>query len=124
MMMMMIMIIIIMIIIIMIMARPECEETVLWNQQVQTDRTIPDSKPDIILFGKEKGTCMLILVAMSGDRNAIKKEAEKILIYEDPYDINTTHVGCKIRIDAGNNRGNWTHLTIIKKIREQHTGKA
>jgi hypothetical protein len=69
--------------IIIIMARPECKETVLRNQQVQTDRTILDNKPDIILSGKEKGTCMLLLVAVSGDRNIIKKEAEKILIHKD-----------------------------------------
>jgi hypothetical protein len=31
----------------------------------------------------EKGTCMLIDVAISGDRNVIKKEAEKILKYKD-----------------------------------------
>ena len=31
----------------------------------------------------EKGTCMLIDVAISGDRNVIKKEAEKILKYRD-----------------------------------------
>jgi hypothetical protein len=61
------------------MARPECKETVLWNQQVQVDRNIPD-KPDIILGGKEKGARMLMLVAVSGDRNVVKKEAEKILM--------------------------------------------
>ena len=65
------------------MTRPECKETVLRNQQIQIDRTIPDNKPDIILGGKEKGTCMLILVAVSGDRNAIEEEGEKILIYKD-----------------------------------------
>jgi hypothetical protein len=43
---------------------------------------IPNSKPDIIR-GNEKGTCMLIDVANSGDRNVIKKEAEKILKYKD-----------------------------------------
>ena len=57
--------------------------TILWNQQVQTDRTIPNNKPDIIIRDKEKGTCMLIGVANSGDRNVIKKEAEKILKYKD-----------------------------------------
>jgi hypothetical protein len=31
----------------------------------------------------EKKTCMLIDVAISGDRNVIKKEAEKILKYKD-----------------------------------------
>jgi hypothetical protein len=53
--------------------------TILWNQQVQTDRTSPSNKPDIIIRDNEKGTCMLIDVAISGDRNVIKKEAEKIL---------------------------------------------
>ena len=47
--------------------------TILWNQQVQTDRTIPSKKPDIIIQDNEKGTCMLIDVAISGDRNVIKK---------------------------------------------------
>jgi hypothetical protein len=57
--------------------------TILWNQQLQTDRTIPNSKPDIIIRDSGKGTCMLIDVAVSGDRNVIKKEAEKILKYKD-----------------------------------------
>ena len=57
--------------------------TILWIQQVQTDRTVPSNKPDIIIRDNEKGTCMLIDVAISGDRNVIKKEAEKILKYKD-----------------------------------------
>ena len=55
--------------------------TILWNQQ--TDRTIPNNKPDIIIRDNEKGTCMLIDVAILGERNAIKKEAEKIIKYKD-----------------------------------------
>ena len=51
----------------------------MWNQQVQTDRTIPNNKPEIIIRDNEAGTCMLIDVAISGNRNVIKKEAEKIL---------------------------------------------
>jgi len=51
--------------------------TILWNQQVQTDRTIPNNKPDIMIRDNEKGTCMLIDVAISGDRNVIKTEAER-----------------------------------------------
>jgi hypothetical protein len=51
--------------------------TILWNQQVQTDRTIPNNKPDIIIQDNEKGTCTLIDVAIPGDRNVIKKEAQK-----------------------------------------------
>ena len=57
--------------------------TILWNQPVQTGRTIPNNKPDIIIRDNEKGTCMLIDVAISGDRNVIKKETEKILKYKD-----------------------------------------
>ena len=57
--------------------------TILWNQQVQTDRTIPNNKPDIIIRNNERGTCMLIDVAISGDRNVIKNEAETILKYKD-----------------------------------------
>jgi len=55
----------------------------LWNQQVQTVGTIPNNKPDIIVRDNEKGTCVLIDVAISGDRNVIKKVAEKILKYKD-----------------------------------------
>ena len=32
---------------------------ILWNQQVQTDRTFPNNKPDIIIRDNEKVTCML-----------------------------------------------------------------
>ena len=57
--------------------------TILQNQQVQTDRTVPNNKPDIIIRDNENGTCTLIHVAISGDTNVIKKEAEKILKYKD-----------------------------------------
>jgi hypothetical protein len=51
----------------------------LWNQQVKTDRTIPNNKSDIVIRDNEKGTYMLIDVAISGDRIVIQKEAQKIL---------------------------------------------
>jgi hypothetical protein len=57
--------------------------TILWNQQVKTNRTIPNNKPEIIIWDNEKGTCMLIDVTIPGDRNVIKKEAKKILKYKD-----------------------------------------
>jgi hypothetical protein len=37
----------------------------------------------IVIRYNEKGTCMLIDVAISGNRNVIKKEAKKILKYKD-----------------------------------------
>ena len=42
-----------------------------------------NNKPDIIIRDNEKGKCMLIDVAISGNRNVIKKKAEKILKYKD-----------------------------------------
>jgi len=77
MMMMMTIIIIIIIIIISVETIQEGTVTILWNQQVQTDRTIPNNKPDIIIRDNEKGTCMLIDVAISGDRNMIKKKPRR-----------------------------------------------
>ena len=53
--------------------------TILWNQQVRTDRTISNNKPDIIVRDNENRTCILIDVAISADSNVIEKEAEKIV---------------------------------------------
>ena len=50
---------------------------------MQTDGTIPNNKPDTIIHDNKKGTCVLIDVAIPGDRNVIKKEAEKTVKYED-----------------------------------------
>jgi hypothetical protein len=52
---------------------PVGKVTILCNQQVQTNRTITNTKPGIIIRDSEKGTCMLIEVAIPGDRNLIKK---------------------------------------------------
>jgi hypothetical protein len=49
---------------------------------VRTDRTVPNNKPDIISRDNKQGTCILTDVAISGDRNVIKKKAEKILRYK------------------------------------------
>jgi len=49
---------------------------VLWNQQVKTDRTIPNIKPDTIIHYNRKGRCLLVDIAISGDRNVIKKEGK------------------------------------------------
>ena len=49
----------------------------------RTDRTVPENIQDITVRDNEKGTCMLIDVAISGYRNVIKREAEKILKYKD-----------------------------------------
>ena len=50
---------------------------------MQTAWTNRNNKPDIIIRDNKKGTYMLIDVAIPGDRNVMKKEAEKILKYKD-----------------------------------------
>ena len=50
---------------------------------METDRTISNNKPDIIIHDNGEVSCMLIDVAISGDRNVIKKTVEKILKYKD-----------------------------------------
>jgi hypothetical protein len=49
---------------------------------LQTERTVRNNKPDIIC-DNEKGTSILIDVAISRDRNVIKNETEKVLKYKD-----------------------------------------
>ena len=47
--------------------------TIMWNQPMQINRAITSNKPDNITCDNEKWTCMLIDVAISGDKNVIKK---------------------------------------------------
>jgi hypothetical protein len=96
--------------------------TILWNQQVQTDRTIHNNKPDIIIRDNEKRTCVLIDVANPRDRSVIKKEGEKILKYKDftieiqrMWNVKTKVIPV-IMCD-------WDNFKVIQKIREQHTRK-
>jgi len=52
---------------------------------------------------------MLIDVANAGDRNVIKKEADKVLKHKDL----TAHVECKNKGDTSNNRGDWDYFKVI-----------
>jgi len=49
---------------------------------VQTDRTNPNITPGLIIRDNKQETRILIDVAIPGDRNAIKNEAEKVFIYK------------------------------------------
>ena len=49
---------------------------------MQTDRTTTNNKPDITIRDNEKGTYLLIDVAIAGDRNVVWK-AENIPKYKD-----------------------------------------
>ena len=67
---------------------------------------------------------MLIDVAISGDRNVIKKEAEKILKYKDLTIEIQRMWNVKTRVNTSNNRSDWDHFKIIQKIHKQHTRKS
>jgi hypothetical protein len=50
---------------------------------VKTDSVIPNNKQDVIICYNKKGTGILMNTAIPGDINVIKKEAKKILKYND-----------------------------------------
>ena len=67
------------------MPKPVYEEgdvTVLWNQEVHTEREVTANRPDIIIKNKKEKTCKLIDVAIPADRNVVQKEAESKLKYK------------------------------------------
>jgi hypothetical protein len=66
---------------------------------------------------------MLIDFAISGDRNVIKKEAEKILKHKDLTIEIQRMWNVKNKGDTSNNWSDWNYFKIIHKIREQHSRK-
>jgi len=44
---------------------------------VKNEIIIPNNIPEIIIRDNVKGTCLIIVNAISGDRNMIEKEAER-----------------------------------------------
>jgi hypothetical protein len=50
---------------------------------VQSDRFIPKTEPHIIIRDDEIGACTFVDAAVSGERNVITEEVEKILKYTD-----------------------------------------
>jgi len=66
---------------------------------------------------------MLRDVAIVGDGNVIKREAENFLKYTD-LTIETRRMwNLKNNGDTSNSKGNWNHLKIIQKILQQRSGK-
>ena len=53
-----------------------------WNQNVTTDRTIPNNKLGIIIRDSEKWTHLFMTITISGGISVIKVETEKILKYK------------------------------------------
>ena len=79
---------------------------------------------DIITSDNEEATRVSTDVAISGDRNVIKKESENIIKYKY-FAIQIQRLwNVKNRSDASNNRSNWSHFKITQTIPEQLTRKA
>lgn len=57
--------------------------TILYDQQIRTDRTIKANKPDLVIKNIKEKKCHLIDVSVPADSNVDKKEAEKRLKYKD-----------------------------------------
>jgi len=55
----------------------EGDVTVLWNEAVHTEREVTANRPDIIIKNKKEKTCTLIDVAISADRNVVKRKRKR-----------------------------------------------
>jgi hypothetical protein len=66
---------------------------------------------------------MLRAAAISGDRNVIKKEAEKIIKYKELKIKIQRILNVNNKSDTSNNRSRCNPLKIIQTISEKHTGK-
>jgi hypothetical protein len=81
--------------------------------KIQTDRT--NNKPHIVIRDNEKETCMLIDVAIPGDRNVIQKEAEKIVKCKDLTIEIQRMWNVKTKGDNSNKWSDCNNFKIIKK---------
>jgi hypothetical protein len=61
----------------------EFKVAILCNKKANTAWTIPKNKPNIIIRDKEKETRLLMDTKFAGNRNVIKKEAERFLKYKE-----------------------------------------
>jgi hypothetical protein len=85
---------------------------------VQTDRTIPNNKLEIII-GDNEEICVLIDVAILGDRNVVKKGAEQILKYKNLIIEIQGKWNVQTRVIPSSKRCNWNHISTIHKASDQ-----
>ena len=55
----------------------------LWDMQIQTDKVLEHSRPDIVLMNKGKRSAKIIDIACSFDTRVVEKEQETIAKYQD-----------------------------------------
>jgi hypothetical protein len=102
---------------------PESKVIILRDQQVHTDRTVSNNKPDVTTSDNEKGTCMPIDTAISGDRNVTKTQAEKILQYKDLATETQDMCNVKTQVMLVTTEGAWTILKSLRKYLSDILGK-
>ena len=56
---------------------------ILWDMNIQTEKTQEYSRPDIVVFEKENRSCKIIVVACPFDTQFLEKEREKVVKYQD-----------------------------------------
>ena len=56
---------------------------ILWDMKIQTDKILEHSRPDIVVFEKEKRTCKIVDVACPFDTRVVEKEREKVDKYQE-----------------------------------------
>ena len=56
--------------------RHENKVNIVWNNQVNTVRTIRNHKPDIIIRNKGKMTCLKTHIVISGERIFLRREVK------------------------------------------------
>ena len=101
----------------------EYKVTVFWNQQLQTEKTIPNNKPDIVIRDNEKWTCLLI-------DSAIKKgmwSSKKTKRFKNLKTLQYKHSTCGVWSDIKNNnrsifkhsQNTWaTNIPVNHEIKE------
>jgi hypothetical protein len=96
----------------------------LCNQYVETFGTIPNTEPNITVRDSEGGACMLIDVAISGDKNVVMREADKILKCREFVIEIKRMFNAKTKMILLIRGATQTSFKIIQKISEKYTGKA
>ena len=59
------------------------EVKLLWDFPIQTDNKLDHNRPDIVVENKSSRSCLLMDIACPFDARIVKKEREKIDVYQD-----------------------------------------
>ena len=63
--------------------RGEDDVKLIWDMNIHCDNVIEGRRPHLVLVDKKKKSCVIIDIAVPGDRRIYEKEMEKIEKYEN-----------------------------------------